>query len=350
MIESDEQRGLRDSVRRLLAKRSDSAAVRRAVQTPAGYDEALWQTLCEQIGVAALAIPEEFGGVGAGVVETHIVMDECGRGLTPSPMLGSAVLAARLLVELGDDVASRRLLPRIAEGEVAAVAWVGEEGRWWPDVGAVHAQDGRLRGTAHYVLGGERATIMFVVADGAVYEVDPTATQRRLAVSMDPTRRLATVSLDGVPGARIGPADAGPALAAARDAAAIALSAEQVGAAERILELTIEYTKVRQQFGRAIGSFQALKHRMADLHVLAEAARSASYAAASGHLSASVAKVYCSEAFTTISAEAIQLHGGIAITWEHDAHLYFKRAHGSAQLFGQPHEHVARLAAAGDAG
>jgi alkylation response protein AidB-like acyl-CoA dehydrogenase len=321
---SDEQRGLRDAVRSVLEKRSDTAAVRRAIETPRGYDEALWQVLCEQIGVAALAIPERFGGAGAGRRETQLVMEELGRGLTPSPMLGSAVHAAEFLLALGDEDACARLLPRIAEGAVAALAE--------PDA------DGRAR----YVLDGDTAEILLVAEGGHAYEVDPTSVTRSRTPTMDATRRLATV-LVGDAGRTPLDGDAATALATARDRAAVALAGEQVGAAARILELTVEYTKVRYQFGRPIGSFQALKHRMADLHVLLESARSAAYAAADGALHPSVAKAFCSEAFSTIAGEAIQLHGGIAITWEHDAHLYFKRAHGSAQLFGAPRAHVARL-------
>jgi alkylation response protein AidB-like acyl-CoA dehydrogenase len=327
MTLTDEQRGLRDSVRSVLDKRSDSAAVRRAIEAPKGFDESLWQVLCEQIGVAALAIPEHFGGVDAGRREVHLVMEELGRALTPSPMLGSAVLAAELLLALGDNAACERLLPRIAAGTVAAVAQV----------------DGN--GAARYVLDGDLAEILVVVDESTAYEVDPGAVTRTHTPTMDLTRRLASVTIgDADRTAIVG--DAAAALAVARDYAVVALSAEQVGAAARILEMTVEYTKVRHQFGRPIGSFQALKHRMADLHVLLEAARSASYAAAEGSVHPSVAKAFCSEAFQTIAGEAIQLHGGIAITWEHDAHLYFKRAHGSAQLFGAPREHVARLAAA----
>jgi hypothetical protein len=163
---------------------------------------------------------------------------------------------------------------------------------------------------------------------------------------MDVTRRLAAVDLDGAAARRLGSGDAAAALVRARDAACVAQTAEQVGAMQRVLDLTVEYSKVRVQFGRPIGSFQALKHRMADLHVLVEAARSASYAAVEGTVDAGVAAAYCAEAFGTVAAEAIQLHGGIAITWEHDAHLYFKRAHGSAHLFGTPSDHRARLAAA----
>ncbi len=338
---TDEQRGLRAAVRQLLAKRSDSAAVRRAVEQPCGYDAGLWKVLCEQIGIAALAVPERFGGVGAGPREVQLVTEELGRTLTPAPLLGS-VLATSLLLALDDSAACERLLPRIADGGVAAVAWAGADGHWGR--GAVDVVDGTLTGEAHLVLDGDVAEILLVVAGGAVYEVDPATGQRTHTPTMDVTRRLATVRLAGVAGTRIGPADASAALASALDAAIVALAAEQVGAAAAALEMTVEYSMVRQQFGRPIGSFQALKHRMADLYVLLEAARSAAYAAGEGAVLPSVAKAYCSEAFQTIAGETIQLHGGIAITWEHDAHLYFKRAHGSAALFGSPGEHLHRLA------
>jgi alkylation response protein AidB-like acyl-CoA dehydrogenase len=337
---TEEQRGLRDAVHTLLAKRSDSAAVRRAIQEPGGHDPTLWMVLCEQIGVAALAVPERFGGVGAGRREVQLVAEELGRTLTPAPLLGS-VLATSLLVALDDDDAAGRLLPRIAAGTIAAVAWAGADGHWGD--GAFAGDGGRLSGEAHYVLDGDLAEILLVVADGAVYEVDVAGAQRAHTPSMDLTRRLARVRLDAAAGTRIGPSDARPALRAALDDAVIALAAEQVGAAAAALEMTVAYTKVRHQFGRPIGSFQALKHRMADLHVLLEAARSAAYAAGTGAVPPSVAKTYCSEAFQTIAGETIQLHGGIAITWEHDAHLYFKRAHGSAALFGSPGAHLRRL-------
>jgi alkylation response protein AidB-like acyl-CoA dehydrogenase len=339
---TDEQRELRGAVSALLAKRSDSAAVRRAVDSPDGYDRELWRVLCDQIGVAALAVPERFGGGGAGQREVQIVHEELGRALTPSPLLATT-LATALLTHLDDDGAASRLLPPIAEGAVVAVAWADAEGTWGG--GAVSARAGRLRGEAHYVLDGVAAEILLVIAEGAVYEVDPSAVLRTPTPAMDITRRLARVALDGVPATRIGPADASAARQCALDAALVALAGEQVGAAAAALELTVQYTKVRQQFGRPIGSFQALKHRMADLYVRLEAARSAAYAAADGALRPDVAKIYCSDALSTIAGEAIQLHGGIAITWEHDAHLYFKRAHGSAALFGAPGEHRARLAA-----
>lgn len=295
---------LQDAVRSLLTKRSDARK---------GFDAELWRVLCEQIGVAALAIPEHHGGAGATLAETHVVMAELGRALTPAPLL-SSTFASQLLLELGDE----ELLPRIAAGEIATVAELDDDG------------------VARYVLDGDLAGIVLLSDGMDVYEA--AGVQASRTPTMDQTRHLATVTAER--GRRLGSADA---VAVARDRAAVALTAEQVGAAERFLERTVQYTKDRLQFGRPIGSFQALEHRMADLYVLAQAMRSASWAAAAGTIAPSVAKAYCSEAFLTIAGECIQLHGGIAITWEHDAHLYFKRAHGSALLFGSPDEHVRRL-------
>jgi len=350
-----EQRALQDAVRSLLAKHHE----------PAG-EPVLWQRLCGEIGVAGLAIPECYGGAGAGPVETHIVAEELGRDLTATPLLGSAVLAGQLLLATGDEAACQRLLPGIADGSVlAAVAWAGPAGHWDPAAPActaAPAQDGpwRLRGTAQYVLDGAAAGLLLVAArtpDGTgLFEVDRGRGGVLVtpAVSVDLSRRLAGVELMEAAGQRIGSSDAGPALAAARDLACIALSAEQAGAAQQALRRTVEYTLTRVQFGRVIGSFQALQHRMADLYVLVESARSLSYAAAAAAadgaadlgLRAAAAHAYCSEVLARMAAEMIQLHGAIGVTWEHDAHRYLKRAHGAAQLFGRPAEHVARIAAA----
>ncbi|HEX3922947.1 MAG TPA: acyl-CoA dehydrogenase family protein [Streptosporangiaceae bacterium] len=352
---------------------------------PAPYDPALWVRLCE-IGVAGLAVPERYGGAGAGPVETHVVAEELGRRLTPSPLLGSAVLAAQALLACGDDATRERLLPAIADGtSLAALAWTGEAGHWDPAQAACAASgtpgsaDGWvLDGEARYVLDGDTADVLLVTArapDGiGLFEVDPAGSgvTRSAVATMDTTRRLATVALAGAPGRRVDDPAARPApaaLARARDLACIALSAEQVGAAAQALRMTADYVQVRVQFDRAIGGFQALQHRLADLHVLVSSARSLSYAAAQAAadqaaadqagadqagadqadelgLRAAAAKVYCSETLQQVAAETIQLHGAIGITWEHDAHRYLKRAHAAAQLFGQPAEHVARIAAA----
>jgi alkylation response protein AidB-like acyl-CoA dehydrogenase len=369
---TDEQRALRDAVRALLDRQqrrspgSDRGGHDQGDGHDQGHDQGcdpvLWRRLCGEIGVAGLAVPDCYGGAGAGPVETHIAAEELGRDLTPTPLLGSAVLAAQAVLAAGDAAAAQRLLPGIADGTtIAALAWTGPDGHWDPSQAACHAAAAaggwRLAGEAHHVLDGDTADVLLVAArmpDGTgLFEVDPrqSGVTRSAATAMDGSRRLAVVELKDVSGVRIGDR---PELARARDLACIALSAEQVGAARRALDLTVAYTQVRVQFGRAIASFQALQHRMADLHVLVESARSLSYAAASAAaegapdlgLRAAAAKVYCSEAALRVAGEMIQLHGAIGITWEHDAHRYLKRAHGAAQLFGQPSEHVARIAAA----
>lgn len=366
-VDTEEQAALRQSVAALLDKRSDPAAVRAAMASEHGHDPALWSTLVEQIGAAALSIPERYDGAGATWVETHLVCEELGRRLTPSPLLGSAVLAAQAVLATGDDAACARILPGIAAGEQAALCWASEDGWATPGVRASGDDDPTLSGTAHHVLGADTASTLLVIAisGGGVglFEVPagtPGVTVTRVPV-MDPTRTMARVEFDSVTAT---PIPTRPSfLARLRAVGWAAISAEQVGAARAALDATVQYTQERTQFGRTIGSFQALKHRMADMYVRAETAASLSYSAASmvaeaqslgdgpdsddaayaAEIEAAAAKVYCSEALQWITGEAIQLHGGVGITWEYDVHLYFKRAHGTAQLLGQPHEILAAL-------
>jgi alkylation response protein AidB-like acyl-CoA dehydrogenase len=353
-----EQVLLRDAVRGLLASHSTS----HEGPSDHGHDAALWRRLCGEIGVAGLLVPERYGGAGGSLADVQVVMAELGRVLAPVPMLGSAVLATAVLLEADDETAGR-LLPALAAGTaVAALAWAGEEGHWDPDRAACWAtQDPaglwRLAGEAHYVLDGDVADVLLVAAQApdqapdqvAVFEVDPgeAGAGRRAVTTMDTTRRLAVLSLDGAVGRPVGCGSEG--LGRARDLACLVLAAEQAGAARRALELTVEYTKQRVQFGRPIGSFQALQHRMADLHVLAESAWSLCWEATGAGpaglaLQAAAAHSYCSEALLRVAGQMIQLHGAIGITWEHDAHRYFKRAHGAGQLFGPPSAHLARIA------
>ena len=356
--QTDEQRALRDAVRSLLDRYQGPPG-----DGGPGYDPGLWRRLCQEIGVAGLAVPERYGGAGAGPVETNIVAEELGRDLTATPLLGSAVLAGQLLLATGDEAACQRLLPGIADGSVlAAVAWAGPAGHWGPGQAgctATRAGDGwQLDGEAHYVLYGDCADVLLAAAgtpDGiGLFEVDPDqdGLARTAGVGMDPGLRVAGVRLKGAVGQRIGTGAGRPALARARDLAGVALGAEQVGAAQQALAQTVAYTLTRVQFGRAVGSFQALQHRMADLHVLVESARSLCYAAAAAAdgpdfgLRAAAAHAYCSDALTAAAAEMIQLHGAIGVTWEHNAHRYLKRAHATARLFGPPSGHVARIAAA----
>ncbi|MBF6179245.1 acyl-CoA dehydrogenase family protein [Nocardia otitidiscaviarum] len=344
---SAEQQELASTVRAVLAKHGDSAAVRRGIEGPRGYDEHLWQLLCEQVGVAALAIPEEFGGIGAGLVESLLVVEELGHTLSAPPMLGSAVLGVRALLLAGAAEANERLLPEVAEGaRTLALCWAGRRG--WDEFG-VTVTDGKLTGTAHYVLDGAYADTLLVLTADGLFEVDGTAdgVARTTVPTQDPSRRLAEIGFDGVAARRLGTV----AVDRLRETAWLAVAAEQVGAAQRCLDLTVDYTGSRVQFGRPIGSFQALKHRMADMYVQVESARSIAHhaiaALAAGDVDpvdVAAARLYCTDALNAVVSEMVQMHGGIAITWEHDAHLFFKRAHGLAQLFGSPARPLARPA------
>jgi alkylation response protein AidB-like acyl-CoA dehydrogenase len=324
-----EQDELVSTVRSVLAKRADSGAVRAAIASPEGYDVSLWRLLCDQIGVAALAIPEDDDGVGATLVEACLVLEELGYALAPSPMLSNLITGQALLAAGATD-----LLPRVASGEVATVL----------------LNERFVSGDDTLALDGAGATILIAERDGRLVSVDPETARREAVPTMDQTLRLARVDLTGASMTDLGPAE--PALDRARLVAGVGAAAMAAGVARRGLDMTVAYSKERVQFGRPIGSFQALKHRMADMLVRVEMARSAYLAAAqaladddSGAAEqASIAKAYCSEALNHVASETVQLHGGIAITWEHDAHLVFKRAHALNQLFGAPHEHRARLA------
>ncbi|WP_067718933.1 acyl-CoA dehydrogenase family protein [Nocardia yamanashiensis] len=342
-----EQQELVTTVRAVLTKHQDSAAMRRGLEAERGYDEQLWKLLCEQVGVAALAIPEEFGGVGVGLTESLLVVEELGRTLAAPPMLGSAVLGVQALLLAGNAEANERLLPEVAEGaRTLALCWAGVRG--WDSFGV--AADGEtLSGSAHYVIDGAHADTLLVLTDAGLFEVDGEAAgvTRTTVVTQDPTRRLARIDFENVTGRALGALD----VTRLREIAWAAVVAEQLGAAEQCLDMTVEYSKSRVQFGRPIGSFQALKHRMADMYVLVESTRSIAYLAISGLAAGHVdpidiasARLHAIDTFNAVVSETVQMHGGIAITWEHDAHLFFKRAHADAQLFGTPARPLARPA------
>ena len=307
---SEERELLRGTVAALVEKHASPAAVREAMASERGYDESLWKLLCEQVGAAALVVPEELGGAGGELADAAVVLEELGKGLVPTPLLGTTLAELALLATDGPDADA---LEELAAGT---------------KIGAVVLD-------ADVVINGDVADIV-LAADGERLKRLTKFTAHRVD-AMDPTRRLA----------RIEPQDdtdigADPGLA---DTAAILLAAEQIGAAARCLDLTVAYTKDRVQFGRPIGSFQALKHRMADLYVAVQSARAVvdDAIAEPSPTSAALARFSASEAFSKVVAEAVQMHGGIAITWEHDIQLYFKRAHGSAQMLGPPREHLRRL-------
>ena len=309
---SEERELLRETVAALVAKHASPAAVRAAMESDKGYDESLWQLLCEQVGAAALVIPEELGGAGGELADAATVLQELGRALVPSPLLGTTLAELALLAAPDQDAGT---LEALAEGS---------------SIGALVLDP-------DYVVNGDVADVVVASTDGRLSRWTRFSAQP--VVTMDPTRRLARVQPEET-------VDVGddPGVA---DTAAILLAAEQVGAAERCLELTVEYAKSRVQFGRPIGSFQALKHRMADLYVAVSAARAvvADACAEPTAANAATARLAATETLSKVAAEGIQLHGGIAITWEHDMHLYFKRAHGSAQLLDAPRELLLRLEA-----
>ncbi|MEU6037317.1 acyl-CoA dehydrogenase family protein [Actinomadura sp. NPDC047616] len=354
---TEEQRELRETLRRFFTDKSPSAQVRRLMATDEGYDPKVWAQMAEQVGLQGLAIPEEYGGAGFGMRELAVVMEEMGRALVCAPFLSSVVLAGYALLDAGDEDAARELLPGIADGStLATLAWMEDE-RWdvrHVEMAARPAPDGWvLDGVKTYVLDGHVADLILVVARQeerlALFAVRGCADglTRAPLTTLDQTRKMARLEFHGVRARPVGVH--GPRV---MDMAAVALAAEQLGGAQRALEMTVEYVKVRRQFGRPIGSFQAVKHRCADMFVLVESARSAVMHAADAAdgdpdelpAAAALAKAYCSEAFFHVAAEAVQLHGGIGFTWEHDAHLYFKRAKSSQELFGSPAAYRARLA------
>lgn len=357
---NEEQQELESMLHDILAQRSGSSDVRATVASGEPFDRALWAVLCEQVGVASLAIPEEFGGAGFSTRETHVVLEALGRSLTPSPFLGSVAIAAQAVLASGDAAACAEVLPLIASGErIATLCWAAPSGAWRPEDVAVTAtrtgEGWQLTGTVPFVLDATAADTVLAIAQtpsgpGLFLIAEPATLRREATPSLDQTITLGTIHFEAVD-AELLSCDA-TALEQIRLHAITALSATQVGTAARALADTVEYSKQRVQFGRQIGSFQALKHRMADMHVELEKARvtsaAAAWAAATGADEwtelATLAKACVSDALTHIAGEMVQLHGGIAITWEHDAQLVFKRAHATAQLFGSPTEHRARRA------
>jgi alkylation response protein AidB-like acyl-CoA dehydrogenase len=371
----DDQEELRRSVRRVLEVHGAS---RDAARCDAGFDAGLWKRLGTDLGLAGLIVPEQHGGAGLGWIELIAVMEELGRQLACVPCLSTVCLGTSALLIAGDDAQQARWLPAIASGDLTATLAHAEPG----PAGALHTTarvDGDhvvLTGRKRHVVDGHSAGLVLVTAraagsrgdDGIELYAIPAGTpglERRRLPTMDQTRALAELILEDVrvpDSARLGRGGAA-ALERILALGRIGLAAEQVGGAQRCLDMSVEYAKVRTQFGRPIGAFQAIQHTCADMFVLVESARSAAYHAgwvASQHATgavpdpedpsselvaaAAIAKAYCSDAFYKCAADTIQVHGGIGFTWEHDAHLYFKRAHASRELLGAPAQHREALA------
>ena len=361
---SEEQEELRKIVRDFLNAKSSEATVRELMETESGYDPAVWSQLAEQLGVQSLIIPEEFGGQGFGYVELIVVLEEMGRRLLCAPFFSTVALATNALLSSGDDAAKADYLPGIASGEtIATLAFTEANGRWDEagiTIEATKSGDGyTISGEKMYVLDGHTANLVLVAArtGGAVslFAVEGGAAGLNATPlsTMDQTRKQAKVTFDNTPARLVGAEGSGwDILSRTLDLAAVALAAEQVGGAQECLEMAVQYAKDRVQFGRPIGSFQAIKHKCADMLLEVESAKSAAYYAGwcASELNdelpsvASLAKSYCSEAYFHTTAENIQIHGGIGFTWEHPAHLYFKRAKSSELFLGDPTYHRELLA------
>ena len=366
---TEDQDSLRDVVRSFMENKSSEEEVRRLMDTEGGYDPAVWQQMGAELGLQGIHIPEEFGGQGFGFVELAIVFEEMGRRLLCSPYLATVALATNAILNAGTDAEKSALLPGIATGEtIAALAFTEANGRWDADgitmVAKGSGSDWTLDGEKMFVIDGHNADLIVVVArtegssgtDGISFFTvagDAAGLTRTPLATMDQTRKQARLEFAGVKATPLGAAGAGwAALAKTLDQAAVCLSNEMVGGAQFVLDMSVEYAKVRVQFGRPIGSFQAIKHKCADMLLEVESAKSAAYygmwcaAEMNDELAsvASLAKAYCSEAYFHATAENIQIHGGIGFTWEHPAHLYFKRAKSSELLFGDPTYHRELLA------
>jgi len=370
---STEQRELRESVKRFMTDRMPLSRVRELMESADGSDEKVWSYAGSQLGLQGIAIGEQYGGAGFSFVEQAIVLEELGAALYPGPYLASVVLAASALLASTDEAAKRDLLPGIASGStVATLAFTEDDGSWEPSAirlaATADADSWRLDGHKSFVLDGYTADLILVVARTgdtlSLFAVDRAATNDAAGTgatglaskelqTLDQTRRLGRLEFSAAPARLIGASgDGGPILDKTLDITAVALAAEQLGGAQRALDMAVSYAKIRHQFGRPIGSFQAIKHRCADLLLEVESLRSAvAYAAAAVAedspevpVLAALVKALASETYFHVAAENIQIHGGIGFTWEHDAHLYFKRAKSSELFLGDASYHRERLA------
>lgn len=361
---SSEQEEFRSNLRRFLGERAPTKEVRRLMATEAGWERAAWRKMNAELGLTAVRIPEAYGGQGFGFGELGIVLEEMGRSLLCAPYFSTAVLATGAILNAGSEADKQALLPGIAAGDtVATLAWVEDDGRWdaaGATLTATRQGDGyRLHGHKSFVLDGHTSDLIVVLArlPGSsgeaglsllTVEGEAKGLARRPLKVMDETRKLARLDFDGVDAKMLGqPGGAAGAFARTMTEAAIGLANEMAGVAERLREDSLAYAKMRMQFGRAIASFQSMKHKAADMLVDVELAKSAAYYAAAAlddgdndvEAIASLAKSAASEACLQTAIHAIQIHGGIGFTWDNDTHLWFKRAKSSEVLLGDAHHH-----------
>ncbi len=369
---TEEQLELREMARAFLAEHSGSDQIRAAIDTDAGYDAGVWEQIGQELGWTSVSIAEEHGGLGLGSIELIALIETMGEALLCAPFFSSVCLAAPALAAAGTDEQKSTLLAGIAEGTTtASLAWTEASGRWDAEsISATATPDGdgfRLSGEKHYVVNGHTADLLVIAArapgtvgeEGVSLFAVPAETpglQRERRTTMDATRPLARISFEamGVDAKHLlGATGSGwTALESTRHHAAVSLAAEQVGGAQRCLDMAVAYSQEREQYGRPIGSFQALKHKMADMMVDVEAARSAVYYAACAAQAgtgdfpalASMAKAVATDAYQRCAGDALQIFGGVGFTYEYDIHLYFKRARSSAALLGDAAEHRERVA------
>ncbi|MEX2393312.1 MAG: acyl-CoA dehydrogenase family protein [Actinomycetota bacterium] len=360
---SDEQQELRSTAARFLEEKSSSTIVRELMEGEQGFDEGTWKQMAD-LGWFGMAIPEEHGGIGFGFVEVTVLMEEMGKKLLPAPYFSSVILAANAILNAGTDAQKSELLPGIADGTTrGALAFVEPSGKWDVDSVELEASGSgdswTLTGDKSYVVDGHTANLLVVAAKTgkgvSLFTVDPDAdgVTRTPLATLDMTRKQAKISFSSTPAKLLGEEGKGAEpLQKTLDQAAAALAAEMVGGSQQCLDMSTTYAKERYQFGRPIGSFQAIKHKCANMLMEVEMARSAAYyagwAAAEDPeelpLAASLAKAYCSDAYFHAAAENIQIHGGIGFTWEHDCHLYFRRAKSSELFLGDATYHREILA------
>lgn len=370
---TQEQELIRETASAFLSEISTSQAIREAMQTEQGYDNQVWQRICEEMYWQALHIPEEYGGLGLGYVELVSILEQMGRNLLCSPFFSSACLATNALLIAGSEAQKAHYLPQICSGLTATLAFNGMKdgsNAGQCGVSVSTCDEGYLlNGSSRYVIDGHSSKLLIVAAQDAategvslfLVELDAEGLDKKLLPTLDQTRKQAQLVFENVKVPESSLMLAGASGAQALDKilslASIASAAEQMGGAQRVLDLAVEYTKEREQFKRPIASFQAIKHKAADMMVRAESAKSAVYYAAciadeflssgqAGELveAASIAKSYCSEAFVQNAGEAIQMHGGVGFTWEYDVHLFFKRAKATEHFLGDASYHREKLA------
>jgi len=348
---SESQQMLKDNARKFFAGECPMNEVRRLMETDTTYDAALWAKMTEQ-GYTGIIFPEEYGGVGLGKVELILLMEEAGRALLPGPFFSTVALAGAVIDSVAVPEQKKKYLAPICSGEArSTVAFLEASASWDPTDARIAVANGRLTGEKVFVPDAAVANFMIVVARGGVFAVDARAPGISIKpmAGMDLTRKLYSVRFNNTTAERLGNA-AG--LARGLDVVTAALVAEMVGGMQRTLDMTVEYAKMRKQFGKPIGSFQAVQHQCADMYLETESARSAAYYAAwaleenapDAAVAVSTAKMYASDACRAVGNRGIQIHGGMGFTWESDLHLYYRRAKASETMFGDATFHRERIA------